>query len=180
MERHSLPYTPYYCEENVYRLLERAFEEGTEALRLPFDSTFVLTISNRVGAVPMRRQRARDGGIVHWDYHVIVLAREEFGSYVFDLDSTLPFPSPTEEYMRESFPEVPAERSPLFKCLTADYYLAVFHSDRRHMIAGGEYTAPPPPWEAIRPELGSMVTEMTDMRHGLYGRPLPLELVRRL
>lgn len=207
----TVPYCAGYCEENVYRFLERAGMEHAA----------VLVISNRAGAVAMNAQRAGVAGggsggsskgadragrgrTIYWDYHVIVLARDSRGAQIYDADTSLPFPCPAQDYLAQSFPAAETAAAgakgapvraaaagsdelrllhasaPRFKCLSADFYLRYFHSDRRHMRqADGSYLAGPPQWPAIRPELGTMLPELTDMRHALYARPLALETLQR-
>jgi len=58
--------------------------------------------------VPVFRQRAGSGseGAVLWDYHVVALQRGAGGPRVWDLDSTLPFGTPLEQYVREALQSV--------------------------------------------------------------------------
>ena len=96
-------YTPYFCEENSYKLCEQLVQR-------PFD-VYVAFISNRnrqVGSrpadpcfyaacdslctclqIPLWRQRAsrQPSGLVVWDYHVLVLQRTGTDCLVWDLDT---------------------------------------------------------------------------------------------
>ncbi|KDD74099.1 hypothetical protein H632_c1573p0 [Helicosporidium sp. ATCC 50920] len=63
-------------------------------------------IFNELGAIPLEAQRAGLGPdrSVVWDYHVVLLEERDLGStLVWDLDSTLPLPSPLSEYARRTF-----------------------------------------------------------------------------
>ena len=42
-------------------------------------------------------------GLVIWDYHVILVVKENPDSLVFDLDTRLPYPSSFKEYSRHTF-----------------------------------------------------------------------------
>jgi hypothetical protein len=175
LSRDQFPYAPFYCEENVYKLLgEPLVSEALQDCR-----PFVLVVSNVAGAVAMQDQRARPDDIVYWDYHVLLLALDSSGGTVFDLDSTRSFPESAAVYLDTSFPHTAGPTAPWFKCLAADYYLAHFCSDRRHMRdAQGSYLAPPPDWPPIRPDQGSNLAELIDMRHALHGCPRSLQSLR--
>lgn len=61
-----IPYCPYYCEENAWRLLA-----ATALVAGPAEA---LLIANRSGRVACWEQRAADPGEpVLWDYHVVVV-----------------------------------------------------------------------------------------------------------
>lgn len=97
---------------------------------------------------------------MHWDYHVVALARDDQGVIkVYDVDSTLPWGcrldgaarrtrrrSRREEYLRASLVHtLPSSRDAppgpnealrsLFRCVPAASYLARFSSDRSHMVS---------------------------------------------
>jgi hypothetical protein len=82
---------------------------------------------------------------VLWDYHAFALSRRE-GWVVWDLDTTLPWPTPAREYLRLSFVARPRE-PPLFRVMGAAEYAREFRSDRGHMRRpDGTWSATPPPW----------------------------------
>ena len=159
-------YCACYCEENVLRL-------AAHPLAAPFltDPAYICLISNPAQQVALLQQHAgagRRGGLVVWDYHVILLTR----AWVLDLDSTLqPFPAPTAAYLEgtcgacEAFlrgnggsdggaaASAAAQLAPRFRLLPLQDYRAAFASDRRHMRGeGGGFVAPPPPWPAFQGE----------------------------
>ena len=173
-------YQPQYCEENAY-FLTRALSERT-------DAAFAVFISNTDAAVPFWLQKAggakSDGGVV-WDYHVIVVTRGGDGvvdggapsaasaapltdgtggaggaSLVWDLDSTLPFPTPLADYAEHGLRAhgsagLPARFRRLYRVVPAAALLRKFASDRSHMRSGdGNWLAPPPPWEPIVSDSG--------------------------
>jgi len=100
----------------------------------------------------------RPDGLVVWDYHVILLAlpssknaeditttrhenqlRESESSLIFDLDSMLPSPIPSADYVRHALvinsSELEREtHRRLFRVIPAASYLANFASDRSHML----------------------------------------------
>ncbi|MDP3178305.1 MAG: hypothetical protein Q8M76_10410 [Spirochaetaceae bacterium] len=144
-------YTPYYCEENVWRLLARP--------EFAAERAFAVLVSNPSRRVAMLRQRAGkgDSAFVEWDYQVfaavtaaVAVAGGEGRAFIFDLDTLLGFPCPLDSYLAGSFPEgAPPILEPRFLVLRADRYVADLVSDRSHMrAADGSYLAPPPPWPA--------------------------------
>jgi protein N-terminal glutamine amidohydrolase len=145
IDRESLDYQPYYCEENVWRLLARPELEGLE--------TWAVLVSNAERDVTLLRQVAGRpvDGLVHWDYHVFAVAEAPVeGRVALDLDSELPFPCPLGRYLEDSFPEgVQRALEPRFRVLRGVEYLDGLVSDRSHMRRpDGSWIAPPPPWPA--------------------------------
>ncbi len=49
-----------------------------------------------------RRSRFTPNFVTLQDYHVILLCQEESQCWVFDLDTTLPFPCSFEQYAKEA------------------------------------------------------------------------------
>jgi hypothetical protein len=145
IDRRSLDYHPFYCEENVWRLLGRAELDGYRA--------WAVIVSSRAGRVVALRQKAGRGaaGLVCWDYHVFAVVDGSSGARLaLDFDSKLPFPCPLARYLEESFPPMagtPAQ--PHFRVIAAADYRAHFATDRSHMRnPDGTYLMPPPPWPA--------------------------------
>ncbi|HOX31953.1 MAG TPA: hypothetical protein PLB91_06450 [Spirochaetales bacterium] len=144
IDRGSFDYVPYYCEENVWRLLGRRELSGLPA--------WALLVSSPSKDFMLLRQRAGRpvDGLVHWDYHVLALVEDRAaGLLALDLDTELPFPCPAARYLEETFP---AERqqsraTPSLRMIEAADYLAFLVSDRSHMRRpNGSWRAPPPPW----------------------------------
>ena len=138
-------YCPNYCEENVLRLAQHPLVQ-----RFLDQPAHVLLISNARQQVGICHQHAGAGnprGAVVWDYHVLLLTR----ALVLDLDSTLPFPTPTAQYLAASFERLPPALAPRFRLLSLGDYRARLASDRRHMVReDGSPAAPPPPWACHR------------------------------
>ncbi|KAJ0262486.1 Protein N-terminal glutamine amidohydrolase [Hirschfeldia incana] len=148
--------------ENVYLLCKTLCENGVA------DETgsdlFVVFISNEKKQVPLWHQKAssRADGIVLWDYHVICVQRKKESDsaepLVWDLDSTLPFPSPLASYVSDtiqpSFQLFP-EYQRFFRVVHAPLFFKHFASDRRHMKEpDGSWIAQPPPHQPIVAEDG--------------------------
>lgn len=155
-------YTPFYCEENVWHLCEDG--AGT-----------VVVISSPSRATPLWKQRAAGDTEepVFWDYHVI-LVRD---GRVFDLDTTLPFPCPLEEYVDETFRLPAAVR---FRCFDAEDYRRGFGSDRSHMRdEHGHWRAPPPPWPAIRGERIKLDAMIDVLSEGVLTLPELITTLKR-
>ncbi|KAF7804073.1 protein N-terminal glutamine amidohydrolase [Senna tora] len=103
----------------------------------------------------------RADGIVLWDYHVICIQKSGGDPpLVWDLDSSLPFPSPLASYVSEtirpSFQLFP-DYLRLFRIVHAPIFLQCFASDRRHMRdSDGNWSAEPPQHEPIVAEDGTV------------------------
>lgn len=104
IDRTSCEYQSQFCEENVHRLITR--------LGCP-EECFAVFISSESKFTPIWSQRAASSpeNPVCWDYHVILLRRLQRpnGSIeylVYDLDSTLPFPSKASLYFDAAFPSI--------------------------------------------------------------------------
>ncbi|XP_050230253.1 protein N-terminal glutamine amidohydrolase [Mercurialis annua] len=147
-------HTPYFCEENVYLLCKKLSQNGiAEEADL-----FVAFISNEKKQVPLWHQKAskRADGIILWDYHVICIQRKRDGEsryLVWDLDSSLPFPSPLATYVSETIQpdfQLFSDYKRLFRIVHAPLFLHHFASDRRHMKdSAGNWIAQPPAYAPI-------------------------------
>ncbi|KAL8493982.1 hypothetical protein ACS0TY_024963 [Phlomoides rotata] len=155
-------HTPYYCEENVYLLCGKLRDDG---IAKPDGSDlYVVIISNEKKQIPLWHQRAsqRADGVILWDYHVICVQKRKESNLpdlVWDLDSTLPLPSPLATYVAETFrPSFPLfpEFLRVYRIVHAPNFLQFFASDRRHMKEpSGDWVAPPPSYEVIVAEDGT-------------------------
>jgi hypothetical protein len=160
--REGADYRPYYCEENVWRLLARP-ELGDVA-------SWAVIASNAAREIICLRQRAGRpvDGLVRWDYHVFAVADDPVaGRLALDLDSDLPFPGPLARYLGLSFPpDVQPAFAPTFRVIKGSDFVAGFVSDRSHMRRpDGSWIAPPPPWPAPGSGSGrpSILMDWTDM-----------------
>ncbi len=162
IDRSALDYQPYYCEENVWRLLARPELVGSAA--------WAVIVSNASREVICLRQRSGRpvDGLVRWDYHVFAVATDPVqGRLALDMDSDLPFPCPLARYLGATFPpDVQRAFAPRFRLLKGGDYVADFVSDRSHMRRpDGSWIAPPPPWPAPGTGSGkpSLLIEWTDV-----------------
>jgi hypothetical protein len=154
-------YCAYYCEENVWHLCQEP--------DLPSPRR-VIFISNAERQVAMRHQRAGLGGLVFWDYHVVVAAG---GAGVYDLDTTLGFPVDAGRYLDESF--VADYEPPRFRVIDVEEFVRVFASDRSHMA--GQST-PAPSWPPIG--RGMNLMRFVDMEDPIAGSVVDLHGLRRV
>jgi protein N-terminal glutamine amidohydrolase len=177
-------YCAYFCEENVWHLC-RDDSVASEGRPVPIADRRVVFISNEVRSVPMLRQRAGVGGLVQWDYHVVLLARASQGWSVWDLDSTLGMPVAFAVWLSESFLDetaaLPAELAPRFRVVEAARFLEVFASDRSHMNdERGRARSPHPPWPPIGAGTGVMnLPRFIDVTAPFEGEVLDAEALRR-
>jgi len=119
----------------------------------------------------MRAADSPDAPVI-WDYHVILLRRNDAWE-IWDPDSTLGCPVAAAEYIRHSFrPAAPAAFQPRFRVVAAETYVDRFASDRRHMRAGGRWLAEPPPWPPIG--VGWNLGRFIDMTRPFVGEVLDL------
>ncbi|KAF9596897.1 hypothetical protein IFM89_013945 [Coptis chinensis] len=155
-------HTPSYCEENVYLLCKKLSEIGVS--KNDGSDLFVAFISNDHKQVPLWNQKAsiRADGLIIWDYHVICVQRLGEGQafQVWDLDSSLPFPSPLVQYVSEAIQpsfQVYPEYQRFFRVVHAPIFLRFFASDRRHMKdSAGNWISQPPVYEPIAAEDGTL------------------------
>ncbi|GAA5978164.1 hypothetical protein JCM10908_004254 [Rhodotorula pacifica] len=143
----AAPYTRYYCEENVYKLLELATSEAPTATSRRL---FAVFISNPDRKVLLFHQAASRAGpdmdhYVVWDYHVVAVAIEEGAglrrAVVLDRDTLLGASVPLETYIQATFrPDLfaagyldPSLQS-MFRIVPAADLLLNFASDRSHML----------------------------------------------
>jgi len=142
-------YQPYYCEENVWRLLQRR--------DIPADECHAVVITNAIKCVLIWSQRLSDdeSGVAYWDYHVILVRKQSLNALVYDLDSVLFFPVGFTTYvdmtLRQSL-EYPGKYHPRFRIIDGETYAKKFHSDRSHMRNNNGWIAPPPKWPLIKPQ----------------------------
>lgn len=154
-------YTASYCEENVYRLCKKlSLEEAVDV-----NDLFIVFITNEKKQVPLWHQKAstRADGVVLWDYHVICVERkreDKSPHVVWDLDSTLPLPSPLASYLSETIRpsfQVFTEFQRFFRVVHAPIFFCFFASDRRHMKdSSGNWISEPPAHEPIVAEDGTV------------------------
>lgn len=154
-------HTPSYCEENVYLLCKKLCADGVADV----SDLFVVFISNENKHIPLWHQKAshRADGITLWDYHVICIQRRKEGKavdLVWDLDSSLSFPSTLSSYVSESIRpsfELFSEFQRVFRIVHAPVFLRYFASDRRHMKdSQGNWISPPPEYQVLVAEDGTM------------------------
>jgi hypothetical protein len=159
IDRQALDYQPFYCEENVWRLLRREEVAGRPA--------WAVIVSSRAGRLVALRQKAgrRADGFVCWDYHVFAVVDEPGARLALDLDTDLPFPCPLAHYVEESFPLPRDTRAqPCFRVIAASDYGAQLATDRSHMRrSDGSYTMPPPPWPAPGTARGNTFLSWLDL-----------------
>ncbi|XP_051150504.1 protein N-terminal glutamine amidohydrolase [Andrographis paniculata] len=156
-------HTPYYCEENVYLLCKKLAEDGIA--KSDASDLYVVFISNEKKQIPLWYQKAshRADGVILWDYHVICVQKRKESNLphlVWDLDSSLPFPSPLSKYVAETFRpsfQLFSEFQRVFRIVHAPIFLPAFASDRRHMKdSAGDWVSPPPPYDAIVAQDGTV------------------------
>ncbi|XP_061905275.1 protein N-terminal glutamine amidohydrolase isoform X7 [Entelurus aequoreus] len=156
--RDKCEYTSCYCEENVWKVCEFIRKEKS----FPLEEFFVIFISNDNKMVPLWEQKSAQGQQpVIWDYHVVLLhdcARSE--SFLYDLDSVLPFPCNLKMYAKHALRSdhsLSPEYHRKLRVVPADCFLLNFASDRSHMKKeDGSWKMPPPPYPPIRTADSSM------------------------
>jgi hypothetical protein len=165
-------YAAYYCEENLLRLA------GDPRVRPGRRYAVLLTNEARRCAVWAQKIARHPGEPVLWDYHAIMMVAGPDGTFVYDLDSTLPLPSRFEDYARRALgpsEAIPAEYRPRFRLIDAELYRRAFSSDRSHMRnPDGSFKEPPPPW----PPFLSSDPEAFTLEQALdLARPAPGEVL---
>lgn len=175
-QRERYLYQSCYCEENIWHLCQRP----------EFLNSDVIIMASRGGFFPILHQRGAETPQTPllWDYHVVLLWRDERGDhYVLDFDTSMSFCTPAEWYFRQALLDerllVP-EFIPLFRVMPAGEYAASLLSDRRHMKTKDGWLAEPPKWPPIS-KTRSNLKKFTDMSDHEYGDVLTsTQLMRRL
>ncbi|MEQ9323999.1 MAG: hypothetical protein RIF41_32845 [Polyangiaceae bacterium] len=143
-------YQPFYCEENVWWLLQHPDCAGHER--------FALFISNAARQCPVWAQKAApEDGLAVWDYHVIAIVRRQRVE-AWDLDTRLGMPVPLEHYLALTWPRVAPTAPPFaprFRLVAAEVFLTTFCTDRGHMRGEDGWLHPPPPWPPPRAREGT-------------------------
>jgi hypothetical protein len=148
LNRSDYPYTPHFCEENIWQLGNAlcpplAPAEGEVWLFSGFHEAFPIMAQRKFGLDKP----------TWWDYHVVLAHLPT--RHVYDFDSFLPFPCPIANYLRVSFEPtrvVPPDWQAHIRRVPLPRYLSHFHSDRSHMLTKkGLPRMPFPPWAALTP-----------------------------
>ncbi len=152
---------PFFCEENVLRLLQRA--------ALPEDAAAVF-VSNDDRSVAMWGQRATSEDPIVWDDHVVALLPAH--DLVVDLDDRQQAAWPRRAWLAHAFrePLEPRFRA-RFRIVPRGDLLARFSSDRSHMRdLQGRPLHPFPAWPApFDPQLGHTLPRFVDLADPIAG-----------
>ncbi|MDF1662903.1 MAG: hypothetical protein P1V97_14095 [Planctomycetota bacterium] len=172
MKREDCLYHAFYCEENIWKLCQQPCFKELE--------TQICVISNEAQCCAFLEQRAGQSspgfpseGLVTWDYHVVLLAKDNGACLVYDLDTLLGFPTVLELYLDRTFSAIfPKAYQPIFRLVSLSRFQEEFCSDRSHMLnKHNEYFAPTPPWDA--PDTGAGGTnlaELIDIKNEEWGK----------
>lgn len=154
---------PFFCEENVWHLLQA----GPAELPEPRAALFV---TNEHRSVAMWGQRAAVHDPIVWDYHVVVLLPAH--GLVVDLDDRARPVWPVREWIPYAFRAIEPRFAPRFRIVPAAAFLATFSSDRSHMLdAAGRPLQPLPPWPApFVPSRGTNLQRFLDLADPFVGR----------
>ncbi|ELK08566.1 protein N-terminal glutamine amidohydrolase [Pteropus alecto] len=160
--RDACVYNSCYCEENIWKLCEYIKNHD----QYPLEECYAVFISNERKMIPIWKQQARPGdGPVIWDYHVVLLHVSSGGqSFIYDLDTVLPFPCAFDAYVEDAFKsdeDIHPQFRRKFRVIRADSYLKNFASDRSHMKdSSGNWREPPPSYPCI--ETGDSKMNLND------------------
>jgi hypothetical protein len=165
LDRTTLLYQPYFCEENVLQLLQSS--------HLP-ESRCAMFISNANKTVAMWGQKAsrNKNEPVVWDYHVVLLLPKD--GLVLDLDNREKLVWPLREWLEYSFRKdlTPEHLVPMFRIISKKEFETKFSSDRSHMLnpESGLPLKPFPKWEApFNSTLGMNLMRWVDVSDTIGG-----------
>ncbi|KAF9501004.1 hypothetical protein BDN71DRAFT_1501767 [Pleurotus eryngii] len=147
--------TGFWCEENVYLLIQQFLLSHITA---SWD-VFAIIVSNVDKSVALWNQKLAQHDLypVVWDYHVVMALRlrtasssglqqsdgaDDLGDttgaicrcWVYDFDTRLGLPCPAERYITQSFCPCPARFQSMFRVVPGQDYIDYFASDRSHML----------------------------------------------
>lgn len=130
-----LAYTPLFCEENIWKLLEASYTEAWQSESLqPLHVLFIINSHNTVALFGQGEADKHQPMI--WDYHVILSAVLHGKPVIYDFDSQCDFPADLSSYFNTTFPlhtNLNHEYRPLLRAIQAEFYYRHFSSDRQHM-----------------------------------------------
>ncbi|XP_025413079.1 protein N-terminal glutamine amidohydrolase isoform X2 [Sipha flava] len=176
---HAYAYTTTHGEENIWHLAKSILESNKSVKDL---KCYVVALSNSNKCVHLWKQTMKENdyrdGLIFWDYHVFCVVKHKNQTWVFDMDSKLPFPVSFAQYdkeaVRHDFPDIKR----YFKIIDAQTYIDTFSSDRNHMLKGGVWLSPPPTYPPIlNKEKQSNLENIISMEDPLdkFGEVLNLE-----
>lgn len=165
--REACKYAAYYCEENVWWLLQHA------QLKPGMRSALFISNVNRTCALWNQGLAAPEQPVV-WDYHAVVIVKDELQSWVYDLDSRLDFPVTAAEYVQGTFPheDINDDYLPQFREVEDRDMIRHFASDRTHMVTEGQFVHPAPSWPLIG--TGNNLEHFLDIEASFLGEVLDL------
>jgi hypothetical protein len=137
LEKSAFPYTPYYCEENAYHIVE-SLVANPDVTSLW--SIYAIFISNRTKSVLLWQQKLASSSEfpVCWDYHAVVLLvpiSTNCQALIMDFDTRLPFVSKVSgefvslsalNYDLDAYPDYLAETFPIRFPVDHQYARCVF------------------------------------------------------
>lgn len=161
---------PFFCEENVWHLLQ--------AVDVPRPAA-ALFVTNRVRAVAMWGQRQGPPDPVVWDYHVVVLCPA--AGLVIDLDDRRRAAWWVGDWLANTFRPGEAHAAPWFRRVADGDFLRTFSTDRSHMAdAAGRPLRPLPPWPPpFQPALGMTLQRFLDLDDPIAGEIIDAASLRR-
>lgn len=126
-------YTALFCEENIWHLADSLIKQGVKPSNL-----HIIFLSNADQQVVIFNQKpGHDNEPVIWDYHVVLLRKENNAYYIYDFDTLAEFKITADYYLQHSFPNhlnIKQAYQPQFRLINAETYLSQFSSDRSHML----------------------------------------------
>lgn len=128
-------YTPLFCEENIWKLLEAIYTNTWQAGSIqPLHALFIINAKNSVAL--FGQAKADEHQPLVWDYHVVLSALLHGKPVIYDFDSQCDFPADLTNYFNTTFPlhtNLQHDYRPLIRPIDAEYYFQHFSSDRQHM-----------------------------------------------
>ena len=120
MPREDFDYASCYCEENVYKFIEKAIG-SRDVIR-----SYALVLTNASECTALWYQRSSPAPAsqpILWDYHVVsLIINEARDALIYDLDSVLPFPSKAVSYLTKTCKKHSGPYAPYVKILQ-QYFL---------------------------------------------------------
>jgi hypothetical protein len=153
-------YTPYFCEENIWKLGQSIKEDL-------FSDFKVLFLTNPDKSIALLNQKAvPEDEFVIWDYHVIL--HDTKNRLIFDFDTRLNFQTDIEVYFPETFLDqriLPENLRCSIRVISLTTYLKHFYSDRSHMLKEGKPIQELPKWPAIKKKPPLSLQYLWDLKH---------------
>ena len=152
-------YTAFFCEENIWHLLESMNSTQQK-------NSSILFITNEYKSCALMNQRAaKKSEYIVWDYHFIL--HNHLENQIYDYDSIIDMNTNIVKYFDSTFGQqslLPTQYRSLILSIPGSEYLTKFSSDRSHMLdVHGNQVQRFPDWPPIKNQGGFTLKDLLSL-----------------